>query len=611
MRRYLCADVLSCVIQGRDAMEMLITAISLAVAIIPEGLTAVVTIVLALGVEKMAKRQSIVKKLPAVETLGSVNVICSDKTGTITQNKMTVQMFYMDGVLDDMQHCDAEKNRLLLEGMMLCNDATNEKSVTGDPTEIALLDMGSRLGLSKENLDQTYPRFDEIPFDSDRKLMSTVHHVNGKDIIYTKGGLDCLLKICINAKINNKIVPIEEVTEAINEAATTMARKALRVLALAYREYDPKQPLESNLCFVGLVGMIDPARPEVKDAIQVAKGAGIRTVMITGDHQDTALAIANEVGIADDPSQVMNGQTLNTMSQEDLNASIDQYRVFARVQPEHKVMVVRALQSKGYVVSMTGDGVNDAPSLKAADIGVAMGITGSDVSKEAGDMILADDNFATIVTAVKEGRGIFQNIKKAILFLLSCNVGEAVALFTAIVLNWATPLRAIHILWVNLITDTLPALALGVDGDDGNLMNEKPQPRNQSIFAGGGVSFVAANGLFIGFITLAAFYYGTHHYPELEHAQTMAFMVLSISQLFHAFNLHSFKHSILKKGIFKNKYLIGAFVIGLLLQTTVAILPFLSNIFDTFILSVQDWLFVFALSFSTIIFNEILKLFRK
>lgn len=598
-------------LQGRNVMEMLITSISLAVAIIPEGLTAVVTIVLALGVEKMARHRSIVKKLPAVETLGSVNVICSDKTGTITQNKMTVKMFYADNCLDVIENCQLEKYSRLVEGMMLCNDASNETSTTGDPTEIALLDMGSALGLSKIQLDEKYPRFEEIPFDSDRKLMSTVHHINGQDIVYTKGGLDCLLPLCVNASLNGEIVPIESLIPQINEAAKTMAQKALRVLALAYRPYQKEEPLESKLCFIGLVGMIDPAREEVKDAIQVAKGAGIRTVMITGDHQDTALAIAKEVGIAENESQIMNGQELSTMTQEDLNASIEQYRVFARVQPEHKVMVVRALQSKGYVVSMTGDGVNDAPSLKAADIGVAMGITGSDVSKEAGDMILADDNFATIVTAVKEGRGIFQNIKKAILFLLSCNIGEAVALFTSIALNWQTPLRAIHILWVNLITDTLPALALGVDGDDGDLMKEKPQPRDQSIFAGGGTFFVIINGIYIGLITLIAFYYGTHHYDSLQHAQTMAFMVLSISQLFHAFNLHSLKHSILKKGIFKNKYLLMAFGVGILLQTMVAVVPFLSMIFDTFILSGQDWLFIFGLSFTTIIFNEILKLFRR
>jgi len=597
--------------QGRDIMEMLITSISLAVAIIPEGLTAVVTIVLALGVEKMAKRQAIVKKLPAVETLGSVNVICSDKTGTITQNKMTVTSFYQDGQLQDISLLDPQKNQKLVEGMMLCNDASNEASVTGDPTEIALLDMGTKIGLSKHAIDQKYPRYDEIPFDSDRKLMTTVHHIGEKNVAYTKGALDCLLEHCTSAEVNGAIVPIDSVKDQILEASKKMADQALRVLALAYRMTDPGSIDEAELCLVGLVGMIDPARPEVKDAISIARQAGIRTVMITGDHQDTALAIAKEVGIAKDASQIMNGQTLNQMTQEDLNQSIDQYRVFARVQPEHKVMVVKALQSKNYVVSMTGDGVNDAPSLKAADIGVAMGITGSDVSKEAGDMILADDNFATIVSAVKEGRGIFANIKKAILFLLSCNIGEAAALFTAIVLNWATPLRAIHILWVNLITDTLPALALGVDGDDGDLMKVGPNPRDESIFAHGGVAFVIVNGLYIGLITLLAFYYGKTHYPELEHAQTMAFMVLSISQLFHAFNLHSFSHSIFKTGVFKNKYLLLAFAAGLILQTMVAIIPVLSVVFDTFILSMNDWLVVIALSLSTIIFNEIWKLFAK
>lgn len=593
-------------LQGRDVMEMLITSISLAVAIIPEGLTAVVTIVLALGVERMAKRQAIVKKLPAVETLGSVNVICSDKTGTITQNKMTVLSFYQDGKLCEVSELDKDKHQMLIQGMMLCNDASNEGSTIGDPTEIALLDMGSNIGYSKKQLDVDDPRIDEIPFDSDRKLMTTVHEIHGQTMIYTKGALDCLLEKCTHVLVDGQMVPIEKELGNIEKAAKEMADQALRVLALAYRQGQVK-PYEDKLCMIGLVGMIDPARPEVKEAIAIAKQAGIRTVMITGDHQDTAFAIAKEVGIANDKSQVMNGQQLSMMSQEDLNEKIDQYRVFARVQPEHKVMVVKALQSKGYVVSMTGDGVNDAPSLKAADIGVAMGITGTDVSKEAGDMILSDDNFATIVNAVKEGRGIFENIKKAILFLLSCNIGEAVALFSAIVLNWATPLRAIHILWVNLVTDTLPALALGVDHDDGDLMKVGPHPSKESIFANGGIRFVILNGLYIGFVTLLAFYYGTHHYNVIEHAQTMAFMVLSISQLFHVFNLHSLHHSIFKTGVLKNKYLLLAFAVGIVLQTSVAIVPFLSTIFDTFVLSLNDWLMVFGLSFTTILFNELTK----
>lgn len=598
------------VYQGRDVLDMLITSISLAVAIIPEGLTAVVTIVLALGVEKMAKRHAIVKKLPAVETLGSVNVICSDKTGTITQNKMTVTQLYMNQQLFPVASYQHE-NAVLIEGMMLCNDAANEESITGDPTEIALLDLGSQLGYSKKALDNQYPRIDELPFDSERKMMTTVHLIQGKHIAYTKGALDCLLPCCQEALVNGQRVPLDTVLADIKTASQSMARQALRVLALAYREVDDASSYESQLCFIGLVGMIDPARPEVKAAIQTATGAGIRTVMITGDHQDTALAIAREVGIATDESQVMNGQQMSQITQEELNQSIDQYRVFARVQPEHKVMVVQALQSQNAVVSMTGDGVNDAPSLKAADIGVAMGITGSDVSKEAGDMILTDDNFATIVSAVKEGRGIFENIKKAILFLLSCNVGEAVALFIAIVLNWAAPLKAIHILWVNLITDTLPALALGVDDNDDDLMQRPPHPRDESVFARGGIVFVVANGLYIGFLTLLAFAYGTSHYPELSHAQTLAFMVLSISQLFHAFNLHRLEHSLFKTGVFKNKYLVGSFVIGILLQTSVALVPFLSDIFKTFILSTQDWLIVFGLSVSILLFNEILKWLMK
>ncbi|HZX21824.1 MAG TPA: HAD-IC family P-type ATPase, partial [Clostridia bacterium] len=437
------------VVQGKDLARMLLVAISLAVAVIPEGLPAVITVVLALGVQKMIKQNAIVKKLPAVETLGSVNVICSDKTGTITQNKMTVVDVYHNGKLKSVEKL-TEEDRLLVNGFMLCNDASNEGDLVGDPTEVALLCMGNVLSIKKSDIDREFPRIDEIPFDSDRKMMTTVNKYNGKEIIFIKGALDSLLQRTVYILLNNEILPIEDYKDDIYDKAHDMSTKALRVLALAYKvnnhvgetlgfpltevsdlayKEQGKEEYESNLIFIGLVGMIDPPREEVKEAVQRCYSAGIRTIMITGDHKDTAFAIAREVGISQNIEQIMEGQTLSTMTQGELNKIIDDYRVFARVQPEHKVMIVKALQSKGYVVSMTGDGVNDAPSLKAADIGVAMGVTGSDVSKEASDMILTDDNFATIVKAVEAGRNIYNNIKKTVLFLLSCNLGELFALF--------------------------------------------------------------------------------------------------------------------------------------------------------------------------------------
>ncbi len=599
--------------QGRDFAEMLMIAISLAVAIIPEGLVAIVTIVLALGVERMSKKNAIVKRLPAVETLGSVNVICSDKTGTITQNKMTVTHIYQDGLLKKANEM-SDNERFLVNGFMLCCDATNEESRTGDPTEIALLDMGSYLSISKTALDKQYLRFDEIPFDSDRKLMTTVHHYDGKDLVFTKGALDILLSKSTHILFNGQIKEITGYKDAILDEASKLSNQALRVLALAYKDYS-SEAYEDNLTFVGLVGMIDPARDEVKEAIEVARNASIATVMITGDHQDTAFAIAREVGICTNPEQVMNGHTLSQLTQEQLNEIIENYRVFARVQPEHKVMIVKAFQSKGYVVSMTGDGVNDAPSLKAANIGVSMGITGTDVAKEASEMILTDDNFVSIVHAVEEGRNIYNNIKKSIMYLLSCNLGEVSALFTAILLNWQSPLRAMHILWVNLVTDTLPALALGVDPGSKEVMNRKPNKQDESIFAGGGWFYIIVNGIFIGALTLIAFVYGESKYgmntEEIMHAQTMAFMVLSVSQLFHSFNTRSFTESIFKVGVFKNKFLVLSFIVGLALQVTVVVVPPLADIFGLFPLSLQDWAFTVGLSFLVIPFNEILKIFRR
>lgn len=590
------------VVQGKELMEMLLVSISLAVAIIPEGLPAVITVVLALGVQRMIRQNAIVKKLPAVETLGSVDVICSDKTGTITQNKMTVVKVYHGGKLKPAKEL-TEEDMLLVEGFMLCNDASNKGDSVGDPTEIALLDMGNILSINKSNLDKKHPRIDEIPFDSERKMMTTVNKYNGMEIIFTKGALDSILQRTTHILLNGKKLPIEDYRDEIHNSASDMSKEALRVLALAYKEKD-KGKYESNLVFVGLVGMIDPPREEVKEAVQKCYSAGIRTVMITGDHKDTAFAIAKEVGISQNIDQVMEGRTLLTMTQEELNEVIDKYRVFARVQPEHKVMIVKALQSKGYIVSMTGDGVNDAPSLKAADIGVAMGVTGSDVSKEASDMILTDDNFATIVKAVEEGRNIYNNIRKTILFLLSCNLGELFTLFTAIALNWPIPLRPIHILWVNLVTDTLPALSLGVDPSDEDVMKEKPRSKDESVFSAGWASYLILNGIFIGGITLVAFTYGLK-YKSLIHAQTMAFLVLSISQLFHSINNRNLKQSIFRANIFENRFLIYSIILGIVLQVIIAQVPFFNQVFGTVPLPLIDWLIVMALSSSVILANEI------
>lgn len=626
-------------LQGRDTFEMFLTAISLAVAAIPEGLPAIVTIVLAMGVTRMIKENAIVRKLPAVETLGAVNVICSDKTGTLTQNRMTVTKFYVDKKLDDAANININlaPHKLLLENLMLCNDATyTESSKTGDPTEIALLELGAKYNIIKQDLEAAHQRVDEIPFESDRKLMTTINKYEDKYYVMTKGAVDNLLKICDSALINGEKVSLDEkLKEEIMKSSNRMSDDALRVLAGAYKIIASKHieidELEQGLTFLGLVGMIDPPREEVKKSIEVCKASGIKTIMITGDHKNTAYAIAKELGIAESESQAIFGADIDDMTEEELSAKIDNLRVFARVSPEHKVKIVKAFKAKGNIVSMTGDGVNDAPSLKAADIGVAMGITGTDVAKGASDVILIDDNFSTIVSAIEEGRNIFNNIKKSIVFLLSCNIGEIIALFLAILLGWAAPLRPIHILWVNLITDTLPALSLGVDAGDKDVMKEKPRDPKQSLFAGGvGISIIL-NGLLIGFVTLAAFVIGLKYYtgdpsifplmphdlskPEykdaLTHARTMAFVVLSVSQLFYSFNMRHPKKSIFQIGVFTNKYLVGSLILGILLQLMVITVPLFRNIFDVFKLSMMDWLLVLGISIVPLLLNEIIKLVKR
>lgn len=622
------------VLQKRDLFEMLLTSISLAVAAIPEGLPAIVTIVLAMGVQKMIKKNAIVRKLPAVETLGSVNIICSDKTGTLTQNKMTVTKFYADGGLAniDTLNINNTDHKLLLENLILCNDATySESSKTGDPTEIALLVAGVNYNIFKDDLEKSHKRIDEIPFESDRKLMTTVNKYDNEYYVMTKGAIDNLLKLCTKTYIKGIIVELtHDMKKEILNASNKMSDDALRVLGAAYKilptSHVDIDSLESDLILIGLVGMIDPPRLEVKDSISQCNNSGIKTVMITGDHQNTAFAIAKDLNITKDPLAVMSGSELDKLSDVELNSKVDNIRVFARVSPEHKVKIIKALKSKGNIVSMTGDGVNDAPSLKMADIGVAMGITGTDVAKGAADMILIDDNFSTIVSAIKEGRNIFTNIKKTVVFLISCNMGEIIALFLAILLGWASPLRPIHILWVNLITDTLPALALGVDPGDPDVMKYKPRNQKDGLFKGATLSLLL-NGLLIGTVTLTAFIIGAKYYsgatnlfplfpkklaPDaLKHAQTMAFVVLSVSQLVHSLNMRNDKKSIFQIGLFSNKYLIAAIVFGIFLQDLIITIPPLANAFSVHALSLADWGIVTILALMPLLFNEIVKIFKR
>ncbi|MGU8578419.1 calcium-transporting P-type ATPase, PMR1-type [Clostridium perfringens] len=607
--------------QGRDLLEMFLTSISLAVAAIPEGLPAIVAIVLALGVQRMVKKNAIIRKLPAVETLGSVSIICSDKTGTLTQNKMTVTTVYTNDsyIKESDFNLNDNESKLLVDCMVLCNDATySEKSQTGDPTEIALLESPFKLNILKEKLEKEFKRIDEISFDSDRKLMTTVNLVDDKKArVFTKGALDSILSICNKISINGKLLDFtKEYKAKVLENSNIMSDKALRVLAFAYKDISKENivldSLEKDLVFIGMVGMIDPPRLEVKDSIKLCKSAGITPVMITGDHKNTAFAIANELGIAEDISQAITGHEIDKFKEEEFNEKIINYRVFARVSPEHKVKIVKAFKSHGNIVSMTGDGVNDAPSLKAADIGVAMGITGTDVSKGASDMILTDDNFSTIVSAVEEGRKIYLNIKKSIVFLLSCNLGEILTLFTAILLNWNSPLQPIHILWVNLITDSFPALALGVDKAKEDVMNNPPRNPKESIFVKSDKIQLIINGVLIGGITLFAFKLGERLYADsLIHAQTMAFVVLSVSQLFLSLSLRSNTKSAFSLGIFSNKYLVYSILLGIFLQVIIISISFIANIFKVTPLLLYDWIVVILVSLIPFAINEILKLFRK
>ena len=612
-----------------DFLKILMTAVSLAVAAIPEGLAAVSTIVLAIGMQRMVKRHAIIKKLPAVETLGSATVICSDKTGTLTQNKMTVQKIFVNNEIKDADKVERTNELDLLSSVCaLCNDTkiSEDNTLTGDPTETALTAIAMKLGYDIDELF-SHERVEEIPFDSERKLMTTVHKVGDRFFVYTKGGVDELLERCsgyiINGEIKNNIA---EYKVEIDEQNDSMAYEALRVLAMAYKEIDhmpskeEMKDMEKDLIYIGMVGMIDPPRIEVKDAVDKCKSAGIKTVMITGDHKATAVAIAKNLGILEEGDEAILGADVDRMPQEELEKNIRKYAVYARVSPENKVRIVRAWQSQGEVVAMTGDGVNDAPALKQADIGCAMGIVGTDVSKEAADVILTDDNFATIVSAVEEGRRIFDNILKAIQFLLSSNVGEVVVLFLATVfthlfskmfnipVNLIEVLTPVHLLWINLVTDSLPALALAVDPPEKDIMDRKPL-RTKGIFTKGMAWRIIYQGLMIGLLTLTAFILGLRN-GDVETAQAMAFIVLAFSELVHIFNIRNSHQSIFKTGIGGNKLLFAAIAVDSCLMLAVLFIPFLRGVFGIPLLPKECIYDCLGLIFAPIVIVEIMKLLK-
>ena len=632
-------------VQGKEPIHMFMTAVSLAVAAIPEGLVAVSTIVLAIGVQKMVKRNAIVKRLPAVETLGSSTVICSDKTGTLTQNKMTVEKIFINSETKDVEKYKGNINEdveKLIYANMLCNDTKISKDgeLTGDPTETALVDMAFKLDFDPSIYDRT-PRIEEIPFDSDRKLMTTVNEVNGKYIVYTKGGVDELLSNCNSYLSNGEVKKnLNEYIETIKQENESMAKEALRVLACAYKEIDYKPTkedidnLEKDLIFVGMVGMIDPPREEAKKAVEKCKTAGIKTVMITGDHKITATAIAKKLGILENEDEAITGLELEKMSDEELEKNVRHYSVYARVSPEHKVRIVRAWQKNGEIVAMTGDGVNDSPALKTSDIGCAMGIVGTDVAKEAADVILTDDNFATIVSAVEEGRRIYDNILKVIQFLLSSNVGEIVVLFIA---TLCTPLFAswfgitdithleillpIHILWINLVTDSLPALALAFDPANSDIMNRKPTKPGKGVFTRGMTWRVVYQGVMIGLLTLGAFMIGlatttepidglTLDESKIEVGQTMAFVTLAMSELVHVFNVRNNKKSIFKTKVFNNSKLIWAILGSAALMLIILAIPALRTIFSIPLLPTENIIELILLIFAPLVIVELFKLFK-
>lgn len=628
-------------LQKREALEMFMVAISLAVAAIPEGLPAIVTIVLAIGMNRMVKRNAIVKRLLAVETLGCTTVICSDKTGTLTQNEMTVVKVYVDDKILDVTGTgyepvgefkmedkeiatkSVENLNMLLSIGMLANDAKLEMvddlyKIIGDPTEGALVTLAGKADITNE-INKSYPRIEEIPFDSDRKMMTTFHKnfTPGKVVSFTKGAPDIIIGRCNSIRIEDKVVPFtDELKKKVLETNSKFAKNALRVLAFAFREYSDlptnisPENNETNMIFVGLAGMIDPPRPEAKDAIKECKEAGINTIMITGDYKETAFAIAKALGMAETEDQAMMGDELNNVSEKDLREIVKRVKVFARVSPEHKVRIVSALRANGNIAAMTGDGVNDAMALKKADIGVSMGITGTDVAKNTADLILTDDNFASIVSAVEEGRIIYDNIKKFVFFLLSCNIGEILLVFVSILMNLPVPLLPIQLLWLNLVTDSFPALALGVEKGDPDIMSQKPRNPNEPILDRHMVVSIIFQSIAIAVASLSAYWWGIYRYglDNILEARTIAFTTLITAELLRAYSTRSTHYTIFEIGIFSNKTLVYGTTLSFMLTLVVIYIPFLNPVFHTFPLGFTDWEIILAFAFLPLLIGEIVKL---
>lgn len=629
-------------LQGRQMLKMLLTSISLAVAAIPEGLPAIVTIVLSIGMNRMAGKNAIVKKLLAVETLGATSIICSDKTGTLTQNEMTVVKAYVDDKVLDVEGIGYEpiggvklkgreidisslpNLRNLISIGTLSNDARLDNStgtykILGDPTEGAIITFAGKLGQTAEQLNMVYPRIGELPFDSTRKMMTTFHsnYIDGKVVSFTKGAPDILINKCTKIALNGKVIDFtKELKEKVLAVNIEFARSALRVLSTAYKVWDRLpdhstfEQAENDMIFVGLVGMIDPPRPEVKESIRLCREAGIETVMITGDYKETAYAIAKELGMVESESQAIMGEDLDKLSDKELREVVKDTKVYARVSPEHKVKIVTALKENGHITSMTGDGVNDALALKKADIGVAMGITGTDVAKNTAEVILADDNFATIVSAVEEGRIIFSNIKKFVFFLLSCNIGEILLVFVSILLGWEVPLLPIQLLWLNLVTDSFPALALGVEDAEPGIMKQPPRDTKEGILDRemlGGIMFQA---IAISFASLLAYYWAMRMYGTgsgLIHARTVVFTTIILSELLRAFSSRSQTYTLFKIGFFTNIRMVQAVFASFALTVIVLYIPVLNEIFDVVPLTLRDWQIVIAFSFIPLLVGELYK----
>lgn len=605
------------VIRGGSAVDAFLFAVALAVAAIPEALSSIVTIVLSFGTQKMAKEHAIIRKLQAVEGLGSVSIICSDKTGTLTQNKMTVEDYYVDGKRISVAdiNLDDRNQKMLLNCSMLCNDSTNtDGQEIGDPTETALINLGSNLGMEAAMTRERYPRMSEVPFDSDRKLMSTAHVFGDRYVMVAKGAVDVLLRRMSHIRIGDTVREItDEDQMQIEIQNLEFSRDGLRVLAFAYKELDGEKELsiedEEGLTFLGLIAMMDPPREESKAAVEECIKAGIRPIMITGDHKITAAAIAKRIGILKDESEACEGAVIEEMSDEELKDFVEKISVYARVSPEHKIRIVRAWQEKGNIVAMTGDGVNDAPALKQANIGVAMGITGSEVSKDAAAMVLTDDNFATIIKAVENGRNIYQNIKNSIQFLLSGNFGAILAVLYASIAGLPVPFAPVHLLFINLLTDSLPAIALGLEPHSKEVMKQKPRPMNESILTKQYLLSIGTEGLSIGIMTMAAFLIG-YRSGDAILASAMAFGTLCTSRLVHGFNCKSSRPVLFTKRFFNNIYLIGAFLIGLVLITGVLVIPGLQGIFKVASLNMGQLLTVYGLALLNLPVVQLLKWIR-